>query len=338
MNRQMLASHGVKSLRVASSLLDARGVALRLCLVGTGVTEHDLKNPDARIGLEQELVFYRNVLRLTDDSLIGLQIGSQYRLPNYGIWGYAVMSAPTLREALDLAFRFLYLTYTCHDISLQSGPDRAVLQLLALRDYEECTQVITDRDASALYCLAGEMLGRPLPLERVQFVHRGGRFRSQYEAYFKCPVSFGHDCTELHVAPAVLADTLPHSDPRTARLTEHQCEMLVTQLNRHAGVSNDIRRHLLARPGHFPSLEEVARQMGHSARSLRRQLQVEGRSYSALVNELRYQLAREYLELTPLSIHEIAQLLGYSEQSNFTHAFRQWSGVSPAKYRAGIAD
>lgn len=338
MHREMLSSHGVTSLKVASALLHARGIGLRNCLVGTGVTERDLVNPDLRIGLEQELVFHRNLLRLTHDPLIGLHVGTQYRLPNYGIWGYAVMSAADLRGALELAFRFICLTYTCHDVALCIDADRATVRLVPLRDYEECVQVITDRDASALFSLAGEMLGRTLPLERIRFMHRGLRYRRQYEAFFRCPVSFGHACTELQIAPAALSATLPHSDPRTARLTERQCEMLVTQLNRHASASADIRRHLLARPGHFPRLDVVARQMGQSARSLRRRLQSEGRSYSALLNELRYQLAREYLELTPLSVREIAQLLGYSEQSNFTHAFTQWSGVSPVRYRAGLTE
>lgn len=146
-------------------------------------------------------------------------------------------------------------------------------------------------------------------------------------------MSFRHHCTELHIPDAVLSTPLPHSDPQTAHLTERQCEFLVAQLDRYSGSTEEIRRHLLARPGHFPGLEEIAIELGRSARRLRRQLQVEGCSYSLLVSELRYQLAREYLELSNLSIHEIADLLGYSEPSNFTHAFRKWSGRAPAQYR-----
>ncbi|MGE3773776.1 MAG: AraC family transcriptional regulator [Gammaproteobacteria bacterium] len=334
MHQKLLLTHGVKSLRVASSVLRARGIAVRECLRGTGIDEAALGDPDLRISVEQELSFYRNILDLTSDPLIGLEIGEQYRLPNYGIWGYAVMSAPTLRHALELAFRFIYLTYTCHDVRLDAAPSTACMKLEPLRDYEECLQVITDRDVAALFHLVGEMLGRRLPLEAVKLIHRGSRHRAAYERYFGCRVNFGHPCSELHLAPAVLDQALPHSDPHTARLTEYQCELLVARLNRHDSAGEQIKRHLLARPGHFPSLEAVARQMNRSARQLRRQLQMEGRSYTALVNELRYQLAREYLEETTLSIQEVATLLGYNEPSNFTHAFRQWSGKSPARHRS----
>jgi len=326
-------THGVKSLRVASNVLRTRGIAVRKCLRGTGLDEAALGESDLRISLEQELSFHRNVLDLTSDPLIGLEIGEQYRLPNYGIWGYAVMSASTLRRALELAFRFIGLTYTCHDVSLQVSAGTACMRLVPLRDYEECLQVITDRDVAALFHLVGEMLGQRLPLEEVRLIHRGSRHRAAYERYFGCRVTFGHSCSELHVAPSLLDQALPHSDPHTARLTEYQCELLVARLNRHDSAGEQIKRHLLARPGHFPSLETVARQMNRSARQLRRQLQMEGRSYTALIGELRYQLAREYLEETTLSIGEIAALLGYKEPSNFTHAFRQWSGKSPARHR-----
>lgn len=334
MHQTLLATHGVKSLRVASNVLRTRGIAVRDCLRGTGIDEAALSDPDVRISLEQELRFHRNVLDSTSDPLIGLEIGEQYRLPAYGIWGYAVMSAPTLRRALDLAFRFIYLTYTCHDVTLHASAQEAYMKLVPLRDYEECLQVISDRDVSALFHLVGEMLGHRLPLEEVKLIHRGSRHRTAYERYFGCRVGFGHGHSALHVAPAVLDQVLPHSDPQTARLSERQCELLVARLNRHDSASEQIKRHLLARPGQFPSLETVARQMNRSARQLRRQLQLEGRSYTALVNELRYQLAREYLEETPLSIQEIAMLLGYKEPSNFTHAFRQWSGKSPLRHRS----
>jgi len=334
MRKALLWSHGAKSLRIASKLLHALGLEVPDCLKGTGVEVSELASPDARISLEQEFLFYRNILELTADPLIGLQIGEQYRLADYGIWGFAVMSAPDLRGALERVLRFIALTYTCHDVALRRDQGTAVIELVPLRDYAICSQVITDRDAAAIYKLISEMLGNRLPLERVRLIHGASASRARYEAYFQCPVSFRHRCTELQFPEAVLSEPLPHSDPQTAHLTEHQCEFLVAQLDRHAASTAEIRRHLLARPGYFPSIEKIAEELGRSPRRLRRQLQVEGGSYSSLISELRYQLAREYIELSDLSIREIAALLGYSEPSNFTHAFRKWSGRAPAQYRA----
>lgn len=166
---RVLPSHGAKSLKVAMGLLERLGFSARACLRGTGVDGAVLDSPDARVTLAQELVFYRNARSLTGDPLIGLRIGAEYHLPNYGIWGYAVMSAPNLGDALRLAFRFINLTYTCHAITLCGHGASAVMRLVPLRDFEDCAAVIADRDTSALFLIVSELLGRTLPLERVCF-------------------------------------------------------------------------------------------------------------------------------------------------------------------------
>ena len=315
-----LSSHGVKSLRVALRALHERGIPAADCLAGTGVAEEDLYRSELRVSLQQEFVFYRNVIRLTRDPLIGLAIGAQYHLPNYGIWGYAVMSAPCLEEALRLAFRFIGLTYTCHDITLHTAEKDACMKLVPLRDYGDCTQVITDRDTSALYLIVSELLGRPLPLERLDLLHEARDFADQYRAYFQCPVAFGTPCSALYVAHSALTSDLPHSDPHTTRMSEYQCEVLQSAINSGSEIVTEIRQLLLETPGQFPQIEQAARRMNLSERNLRRLLNKAGQSYTQILNDLRYELARQYLDVTPLTVKEIARTLGYSEPGNFSHA------------------
>lgn len=328
-----LSSHGVKSLKVALGALHERGIEAAACLAGTGVSGDDLNRPELRVSLQQEVVFYRNVLRLSGDPLIGLAIGAQYHLPNYGIWGYAVMSAPSLGDALKLAFRFIGLTYTCHDITLQRAAHGACMRLVPLRDYGDCTQVITDRDTSALFLIVSELLGRPLPLERVDLLHGAREYAEQYAAYFNCPVGFATPCSELHIERSELDSALPHSDPSTTRMSEYQCEMLQSTLNAGVEIVTELRQLLLETPGDFPPVDEAARRLNVSPRNLRRQLKQAGQTYTRILNDLRYELARQYLDVTCLTVAEIARTLGYSEPGNFTHAFKRWSGVSPHAYR-----
>lgn len=77
----------------------------------------------------------------------------------------------------------------------------------------------------------------------------------------------------------------------------------------------------------------VAQSLHMSDRTLRRRLAAQGMSYQDILNELRYERARFFLLQTQLSIHEVADRLGYSDASNFGHAFRQWSGMSPRQFR-----
>ena len=83
-------------------------------------------------------------------------------------------------------------------------------------------------------------------------------------------------------------------------------------------------------PYSAPSLDRVARRLGTSSRSLGRRLAEEGTSFKVLVDELRRELARRYLEQGVHRPKSIAALLGYKDLSAFHHAFRRWTGTTPA--------
>lgn len=78
---------------------------------------------------------------------------------------------------------------------------------------------------------------------------------------------------------------------------------------------------------------QVAQALHMSDRTLRRRLAALGVSYQDILNRLRYDRAQFLLQNSQCSIHEIASRLGYSDASNFGHAFRQWSNMSPRQYR-----
>jgi len=89
----------------------------------------------------------------------------------------------------------------------------------------------------------------------------------------------------------------------------------------------------LARKGH-PSIDRAAAHLGLSARSLQRQLEHQGISYSGLVEGTRQEIARGLLHDTTLSIAQVAAMLGYRDPSSFSRAFARWAGCSPRRYRA----
>ena len=109
--------------------------------------------------------------------------------------------------------------------------------------------------------------------------------------------------------------------------------MLIAKLSAHGHFVDDVRMLVLARPGYFPDIDYVAEKLGMSNRTLRRRLREEGSGFRELLDEIRYGLAKEYLANTRLPMDEIANLLGYTEPGNFSHAFRRWSGASPSAWR-----
>jgi len=82
--------------------------------------------------------------------------------------------------------------------------------------------------------------------------------------------------------------------------------------------------------------ENVARALYMSSRKLQRQLQSDGTTFNALLNEIRQDLAQKYLREQDTSMTEIAFLLGFSESSAFSRAFKRWMGVTPTQYRKAV--
>jgi AraC-like DNA-binding protein len=89
--------------------------------------------------------------------------------------------------------------------------------------------------------------------------------------------------------------------------------------------------------GGSPRLESIARRLAMSPRTLQRRLADEGRLFNDVLDEMRVRAAKAYLARRDVAGAEVAYLLGFAEQSSFTHAFRRWTGQTPTEYRRAAA-
>jgi len=132
--------------------------------------------------------------------------------------------------------------------------------------------------------------------------------------------------------------TLPHRFPVRVRefneLMEREASQLLAEYDIKANLVNAVRSQVyrLLAEGE-PGIERVAQRLGLGTRTLQQRLQQQGVSFQSVVDGLRQSLAELYLRDQALSLTDIALLLGFSEQSSFTRAFRRWRGQSPAAYR-----
>jgi AraC-like DNA-binding protein len=291
-------------------------------------------NPNARMTFQQELSFYRNALELSADPLIGLKLGVPFTPQRYGLFGYALLSASTLRRAMTHAVNFGQLTFSFFSFETGEDGDSAWFVMKDPPRLETSLHdVYLDRDMSAAVVGFSSVIGRPLPLQRVELAHGDHDRPEDYREHFSCPVEFGRYPSRLVFDRTLLDLPLPQRDPENSRYFRQQCRLLITKLKRQSFFADDVRMLLLARPGRFPGIEEVADRLHVSVRTLRRKLESEGSNFRELLEEVRFQLAKEYLLETRLPLAEVAELLGYSEPGNFSHAFKRWSGRSPREFR-----
>lgn len=334
-NIQSLPPHPVRSLLPALTVMESMGFDSQACLKGTGIMQSELNSSEARMTLQQELAFYYNTLELTADPMIGLRLGEPYIPQRYGLFGYAMLSAATFRHALSLAENFGRLTFSFFTLGFGVSGKRAWFTFKEPPPFEQVLiDLYLDRDMAAARVDFSEVLGAPFILEEVHIAHDGHGQQAAYRQYFGCDVQFSAQCGQFIFSSAILDDPLPQSDPESSRHFQRQCHLLIAKLTSQGNFVDDVRMLVLARPGIFPDIEQVADKLGMSTRTLRRRLKEEGSSYRALLDEIRYGLAREYLGKTGLGMEEITTLLGYTEPGNFSHAFRRWSGQAPSVWRS----
>ena len=325
--------HGIESVGLALKVLNEAGISTRECLERTGIGADSLDDANARVRLPRELAFYRNVVRLSRDPLIGLRIGAEYRLAHYDMYGYALMSAASFRQVLEIALGYAPLAFTFFEYDLIEDGSEAILEITPLGEFGDCEMLLADREMSATHAVFGEVMGRQLPLSRVHLTDRPPDLKQGYRDHYRCEVAFGSERCHYAFPRELLGATPPRNNPATVEFAARRCELLVARLDRTSTLVEEVRQRMLDRPGRTPTPEELASELHLSARSLRRHLADEGSSYRRITEEVRFELSKEYLEATVLDLSNIAALLGYSDAANFSHAFKRWSGMAPSTYR-----
>lgn len=331
---------------IRSALRVLREVGLNRddCLRGTGIRADMLEESSvseaidsqslSTISLAQEFQFYRNVLELSGDPLIGLKVGQAFRYESYGLLGYAMMSAQTLRDTIAIAADFSMLTFSHFTIRLLDSDEAAGVAFTL--NYElapDLLQLYSDRDLEAAFTgVRNSGIDFNAKNTRVRLMHNDVANQARYEAFLNCPVEFGCHRNEILVDRKILNHRSPQRDRMASEYCQAQCKKLLNKLGLQGGMVEQVQKILVARPGTFPNIEETAKQLNMSIRTLRRNLTKEGTNFQSLLDEIRQELSQEYLA-TSMSIERIAELLGYSEAANFSHAFKRWTGSSPSQFR-----
>jgi len=281
----------------------------------------------------RELGFVLRVLASVAIPHLGLIVGQRHHFSVFGMWGLALVSSSTLRDAIRVGLRYIDLVHTFLDWRFIDEPERPRLVADEPYDLGAARRFVVERDLAGCNSLLIDLLGHREALERVSLPFAAPEDATPYQAVFGCEVQFDADRAALEIAPSALESKPVQANSMAARLAEEQCRRLVSQMTTNGGVTAALRRQLLATPGRLPSLPEVAEHLHVSERGLRRKLAAERSSYRVVLAQVRETLARAYLRDTGLHLDEIAERLGYSDAANFSHAFRRWTGTAPGRFR-----
>jgi AraC-like DNA-binding protein len=310
------------------------GLSVERCLAGSGLSLPQLAEPGREIDASQELALISNLVNaLRAQPGIGLNAGQRYHLSTYGIWGFALLSSPTFRNAASLGLRYLDLTYAFCGMRLEEHGEEVHLVFEDRGIPAELRGFILERDSAGMLNIQRDLLGHQLPLIRVDLCLPRPPDCTLYIDSYGIEPRFAQAENRFVIAKHLLEQPLPGANPQVARHCEEQCTALLAKRRERAGMAGQVRACLLSRPGCLPDMENIAQQLHLSSRTLRRRLLDEGTHFRVLLEEVRQALAEELLATGGLTLEEIAARLGYAEVSNFIHAFKRWRGLAPHQYR-----
>lgn len=281
---------------------------------------------------EEMFALYRGISEVSKDPAIGLKLGTEERVERYDPIAIAALYTRSFRDALQRLARYKQLTCPEEIRLVERGGEFLVQFIWLLADQPEPTLLV---DACFAWVVGIGRRGTGLPVnpKRIEF-QRPEKHRKMHEAHFRCPVNFDARQNVLVFSKTDIDRPFLTHNADLLAMVAPQLEAELTRQLAQKTISEQVKgivKKLLA--GRRPTLQDVARELHLSTRTLQRRLTDEGVTFQQLMEGARRELAQHYLLHSSLELSETAYLLGYEDANSFFRAFHHWVGTSPAEWR-----
>jgi AraC-like DNA-binding protein len=283
----------------------AHGVPATHALAGTGL-DAPAAAPGRMVTAAQELTVVRNLRRLLGE--VGADVGRSYRPESFGAFGFALLASRTVLDAMDVALRFIDLSYAFAIPRAEVHGERVEVHVGGERLPADVRRFLVARDATAIRTVLDGLVPGGV----------GGR------------LDVGEEAAVLTFGVGELGRPLVRDHPEAREQAAAICADLVADRRQLTGLAQDVRVLIAQQLPAGATSSRVASALGLSERTLRRRLAAEGHSFQRLLDDVRESLARAMLTgPSTLPVEEIALRLGYSGATSFIHAHRRWTGSTP---------
>jgi AraC-like DNA-binding protein len=246
-----------------------------------------------------------------------------------------VLHYKSLGEMLKQGISFYNLVTDDIQMKLVKNGDFAELEFIFLHPERDPNHFFLEFWLIIWHRFSSWLIDVKIPLSQVCFTHARPTHYQEAKLLFSCRHSFNRPIVKLCFYTKYLDLPCARSKQELTRFLRESPADLITI----PGSEHSFKAKIIAILIHHesdilycPSFESIALNLNMSAQTLRRRLNVEGTSYPMIKDEIRRDLAIEYLLKSNESIADIANALGFSEPRSFTRAFKQWTGISPSKY------
>ena len=292
-----------------------------------------------RIPAEFFCALLEQIYQIDPVPALGMRIGKVCKPAHFGVVGHLVASCNNLGQALMRYRRFQTLLLTDLDAKVSQ---RGGTICFKWKQRMANTPLAYEFSIAAFVNLYQALIGRAIAPLSIGLPYAKPEETPVYEALMNCPVAFGASCLTIEIPARLMAMRISSNDAYLRNIFDKQAQAMLLDQRDHSASSVDEflqqLQYFLSANIHDGKLsaEKAAQELGYSLRTFYRKLNSHGLSFRAVLADVRLRLAKNYLCDSQLSTSEIALLLGYSEQSAFIRAFRNWTGGTPGEYRKSV--
>jgi len=319
-----------------------QGADINALLQHTGLAWHDLKQQQHFISYEQFNHIHHNASRHSQPPCLALAIESMVQMSAHGILGHGALAAPTIAQSLALIKTALGTRIAFFDLHLSARQHELVITLGQRIELNHLAEFIYVMMCGSFLDLIETASTPDLSTITVDFPYSAPVYRDLYQHKFgNINIRFNSNEFSIIIPQSLMLESCLTADEHTFHHASHECRKLMLHQSNNRRLASQIILQLfeIARvtPVNLPTQQAMAQQHNIAVRTMIRRLKQEGTSYQALMDDVRGELARWYLQHSTLSIEMIAERLGFVDTSNFSRVFKRWHQETPSAFRQRYA-
>jgi AraC-like DNA-binding protein len=320
--------------RLAFARLKSAGVPVAPLLRRVGLTPEMIADAEERLSVRSQIALLDAAATALKDDCIGFTLARDFEPRKIGLLYYVMASSQTLGDALKRAARYSKITNEALVVRYREGNTLIInLSYSGVSRHSERHQI--EFCMFGLLRICRVLTGRKLVPQHFLISHYRSEGTSEMTRFVGTKVEFGAERDEFALPADARELPLLHSDNHLNDLLLKYCEVALFDRGRDKSqlrtrVENAISSLL---PHGRALVEDVARDLGMSKRTLARRLSEDGLNFTEILQQLRHDLALRYLNDRQMHVSKIAWLLGFNDVSAFTHACKRWTGKTPSEMR-----
>ncbi len=319
---------------IAAALAQRMGKTVPEMLLELGLDPAHVLQPDATTAKSRMDAVWERALELSEDEGFGLSLASALRPGTLGALEYLFRNMPTLGEAYDQVVRFQNLLQQNASVwTVENSATHRAFRFTLLPPVATAHRHIVEFAFAGMLALGRHATSKRVPVESLSFQHPRGLPEARYTEALGVEPRFEQAGNEIRFSLETCGTPIAGAEPRLAEIVGFYARHQHEQLGSDSVLDATRRAVMMAMARGDVSAATVARSLGMSERTLRRRLSEDGIGYQAVVDDVRFEAARNYVAQPSLSVAEVALLLGFSDARTFSRAFKRWSGGTVSEFR-----